>query len=99
MRRNPFHDVPGPDDLATLDNTQSIMRHDDVVQPICAQYRTDGLKLLGDRKVNFWEFFEELRIQSPWHHTLGRQAMGCVGRSRDVSRQHPLNEGGDQDLL
>lgn len=87
MREHPFH-WPPRDDLGFVQGVQ--LATGDFM---CAEYRRDGLELYepGD---TFWGFMDKLKASFPYSHwVVGMEAIGCIGRSRNVSRNHPLNEG------
>jgi len=86
MREHPFH-WPPRDDLGFMQGVNMVEGGF-----MCAKYREDGLKLYtpGD---TLWGFMEKLHDFHEGHWRLGLEAMGCVGMSRNVSRNHRLTGG------
>lgn len=77
---------------ADLHFTQSVMLADGG-GPACAKYRSVGLRLVGARKITPLQYMSELKETHNNHWRIGVESLGWMGRSRDVSRKNPLNEG------
>lgn len=88
MKRSPYPEWP---DVATVQTALSTLLPDGGVQ--CAASRPVCFDAMVATKT-WTQFMRELkRRDRDGHYATARLLYGCVGRSRDVSREHPLNEG------
>ena len=88
MRRSPYPDWP---EVANVQTALSTLLPEGV--PQCAESRPVCFDaMLASKTWN--QFMRELKGRSrDGHYAAALLIYGCVGRSRDVSREHPLNQG------
>lgn len=87
MRANPFH-WPPPEN-ADVGFAQGLLLVDGSL--VCEKYAREGLAIL--RGQPWWEYMDDLKNLHDGHYQFGMEAMGCIGRSRDVSRTALLSQG------